>query len=213
MLSNKDFWGKQLKKDKDKIYNKKLIFFNFMSLFIPDFIYLIQYLIQYLRQYFMPYLMRNMIPYPTHVNRYQINSDDLYVDSVPTLSCVTMNPISRAIHVAFWYYGYFYRMKILTTGNGYYNYFYYGQLITWLCINAFPISHDGGTPVDYIHYISACINFNLFALMKIFYCKDSFSFTLLFLNLMDGFINEKHSKAAIFERLCMYHVILTRPSI
>jgi hypothetical protein len=190
MISNQAFWGKKLKTHEYKYYvlNKKLIFINFMSLFIPDFIFFIR-----------------------HLFKLSKKTSNQNINYIPTISSVTIHPIPRIIHVLLWYYGYFYRMKILNRGNGYYKYFYYGQLITWLFINLFPETREGGTVIDNIHYTSACVNFNLFAIMKIFYCKDSLSFVILFINLIDGFIRKKHSKFGILERLCMYHVIMTRP--
>ena len=190
MISNQAFWGKKLKTHEYKHYvlNKKLIFINFMSLFIPDFIFFTQYLFKLRKK-----------------------TSNQNINYIPTISSVTIHPIPRIIHVLLWFYGYFYRMKILNKGNGHYTYFYYGQLITWLFINLFPETHEGGTVIDNIHCASACVNFNLFAIMKIFYCKDSLTFVVLFVNLIDGFIRKKQTKFGILERLCMYHVIMTRP--
>lgn len=189
MLNKQYFWGNQLEKYEHikHISNKNLIYLSYLSLFIPDLIYSIRYILK--------------------------KEETQNINYIPTLSYVTIQPIPRMIHVILWYYGYFYRMKILTNGNGYYSYFYYGQLITWIFINLFPISYQGNTAFDNIHYVSACVNFNLFAIMKILYCKDPESFTLLFLNLMNGFIKKKYNQIGIFERLCMYHVIMTSPRI
>tara|TARA_B100001142_G_C14262885_1_gene627771 strand:- start:673 stop:1230 length:558 start_codon:yes stop_codon:yes gene_type:complete len=179
-----NFWGNLSRKDLNLINNKKLLALNYLSLLVPDIYFLLK-------------------------NKERL----LELDNIPTLSFVIMDPMPRLVHVVFWYFGFFYRMKHLVANGSKYKFYYYAQLFSWILTNMFPVSKEGKKETDYLHYMSFISYFSLISIVKLYYSRDYFTYFTTFTSLVTSEVLSLNTNVAILERLCMYQTITTYPLI